>query len=150
MTGGKKGMNWIRDLKNEIRTIELSRKNLKRFTYTICGFSIIISVGGFLKFLSLYIGGMMILFALSLAASFFFFPCLLQRIYIYWMSFSMMIGWFISRFLLIIMYYMIITPVGVIARIAGKKFLDTGFRSDRASYWIRRDKPSPRNYKKMY
>ena len=41
------------------------------------------------------------------------------------MTFAVILGWFMTRLILSILFYIIITPIGLIARIIGKDFLNT-------------------------
>ena len=66
----------------------------------------------------------------------------------YWMGLAFVIGWFVSRFLLGLIYFFIVTPIGLISRVFGKKFIETGFKSNEESYWKKRVNPKI-DYTKM-
>lgn len=68
---------------------------------------------------------------------------MLKGIYRVWMGFAFVMGWFVSRIVLAIFFFLIITPVAMIARIVGKKFLHTEFKTGQSSYWIAK-KSQPR------
>lgn len=55
-------------------------------------------------------------------------PCLLKPVHRVWMTFAMSIGWVMTRVILSILFYTVVTPIGLIARLFGKDFLDTSFR----------------------
>jgi len=48
------------------------------------------------------------------------------------------LGWVMTRVILVVLFYVGITPIALIARLVGKRFLDLGFEPARASYWIPR------------
>jgi hypothetical protein len=70
----------------------------------------------------------------------------LRRIYLVWMALALTMGWFVSRAILIALFFLVVTPVGLIARIAGVRFLET--ERGPASYWKKRAPARP-NYEKM-
>lgn len=58
-----------------------------------------------------------------------------------WMAFAIVLGWVMTRVILVILFYVGIAPVALIARIAGKRFLALRFEPDRDSYWEPWEKP---------
>ena len=54
-----------------------------------------------------------------------------------------LINWIITRFVLCILFYFVITPTSIIARLFGKKFLDLKFNKSIDSYWILRENSHP-------
>jgi hypothetical protein len=67
-------------------------------------------------------------------------PNLLKPLYNGWMSLALVIGYFMSRVLLTLIFYLIFTPVGLIMRLLKKDPLDRKADPDAGSYWIRREK----------
>lgn len=47
-----------------------------------------------------------------------------------------LINWVITRFVLCILFYFVITPISILYRLFGKKFLDLKFDKSVGSYWI--------------
>ena len=43
------------------------------------------------------------------------------------MGIAFAIGWIVSRAILILLFYFVVTPIGIIARFFGKKFIDISF-----------------------
>lgn len=41
-------------------------------------------------------------------------------------------------------------PIGLVARLLGKEFLDIEMKKERESYWIKRDMGKKTDYEKMY
>ncbi|NOX90039.1 MAG: hypothetical protein GXO77_13555 [Calditrichaeota bacterium] len=64
-------------------------------------------------------------------------PLLIQSYHI-WMILGQVLGFFTSRIILTLIFYGIITPIGLILRLTGKKPLDTKFRDGKSSYWKQR------------
>ena len=65
-----------------------------------------------------------------------------------WMAFAIVLGWVMTRVILVVLFYVGITPIALIARLVGKRFLDLRFEPARASYWIPR--PAPDRGKERY
>jgi len=61
-----------------------------------------------------------------------------KPIHIGWMKLAFVLGWFMTRVILSIFYYLILTPIGLVLRIGGKDLLDTKINRDAKSYWIKR------------
>lgn len=58
-----------------------------------------------------------------------------------WMRLAEALGWFNTRVLLGLLFYLIVTPIGLIMRLAGRDPLDRRL-GDRASYWVGRRRPA--------
>ena len=55
-----------------------------------------------------------------------------------WMTFAVIFGWVMSRVILSIVFYLILTPIGLITRLFGEDFLDLN-KSNTESYWNNRN-----------
>jgi hypothetical protein len=73
-------------------------------------------------------------------------PRALKWIYVAWMTVAMIVGAIVSTMLLVVLFYAVITPIGWIARLAGKDFLRQRIEPNAPSYWIVRpvSKPGPK------
>jgi len=52
-----------------------------------------------------------------------------------WMKFAHGLGWFNSRVILTIVFFLVITPIGLVMRLIGKRPLDLAFRDGKPSAW---------------
>ena len=75
-------------------------------------------------------------------------PVILYPIQMIWMGIAVVMGFFMSRLILMILFYLIITPIGLVLRLFGKDFLNAKFRDRKDSYWIMR--PQKKFDKKRY
>jgi hypothetical protein len=76
-------------------------------------------------------------------------PNALRPVYLGWMSLAVVLGHIVSTLLLTLLFYLVVFPVGLTARIAGKDFLNRKLDRGAGSYWIK--KPSePRNYEQQF
>lgn len=48
------------------------------------------------------------------------------------------------RLILVLLFYLVITPIGVITRLFGKDFLDRRIEKDKGTYWIPRKRAEMR------
>ena len=79
-------------------------------------------------------------------------PVLLWPVHKVWMSLAYVLGWVMTRVILSLLFFLGITPVGLLGRLFGKKFLDVDMQDSRQTYWIRRDQgdQDPARYEKQY
>ncbi|HWR72878.1 MAG TPA: SxtJ family membrane protein [Nitrospirota bacterium] len=63
------------------------------------------------------------------------FPRALVYPYLAWMAFALLLGWVITRLVLTTVYYIVMTPIGLVLRIAGKDMLDQKIDKGAESYW---------------
>jgi hypothetical protein len=72
-------------------------------------------------------------------------PHWLRPVHTYWMRGAEALGWFNTRVLLGLVYFLMMTPIGVLMRLLGRDPLNRRLR-DRSSYWIARPRqPNPRD-----
>jgi hypothetical protein len=56
-----------------------------------------------------------------------------------WMMLALAMGFVMSRIILTILFYLILTPIGLIAKLVGKKFMPLGFDKNATTYWEKRE-----------
>lgn len=71
-----------------------------------------------------------------------------RPLYVGWMYAAFPIGWTISHILLGIVFYLVITPIGLGLRLFGNDPMHRRFEPDAASYWVRR--PPVKDVKRYY
>ena len=62
-------------------------------------------------------------------------PIILKPFYSIWMYFAVVLGWFMTRLILGLLFYIIVSPIGLISRLFGKRFLELKNSSLNSSYW---------------
>ncbi|MFZ5523317.1 MAG: SxtJ family membrane protein [Pseudomonadota bacterium] len=70
-------------------------------------------------------------------------PALLAGLNRLWMKLGILLGKVVSPIALGILFYVVITPIGVVIRLTGKDPLRLKFDPDAESYWIPREPPGP-------
>jgi hypothetical protein len=56
------------------------------------------------------------------------------------MALSVVMGFIMTRIIMVIIFYLIVTPLRLVASMAGKEFLDMKIDKNVKSYWIVREK----------
>tara|TARA_B100000287_G_scaffold434520_1_gene499193 strand:- start:960 stop:1373 length:414 start_codon:yes stop_codon:yes gene_type:complete len=134
----------------EIRNIKSGKKELRNFGSTIGIVFLLIAGVLFYKnnnlFISFaYIAGVFIVLG-------FLFPQLLKPIYFIWMIFAVVVGWIMTRLILSVLFFVIISIIRLIAGIFGKSFLELNISKDSKSYWNHRfsDVEMNQDYEKQF
>ena len=83
----------------------------------------------------------------SLTVLHFVIPPLRRFFYLTWMYSAFPIGWAVSHTMLAILYYCILTPIGLIMRLMGYDPMSRRLRSEHHTYW---EKYSPEDNPKRY
>ncbi|HEY4504018.1 MAG TPA: SxtJ family membrane protein [Candidatus Paceibacterota bacterium] len=121
----------------EIKKIKSSKKNLRSFGLFVGGIFIILSLYFYWRNKSyaddvIYIG--IILVSLGAVS-----PLLLKPLQKTWMTLGIMLGFLVTNIILMLFFYLVITPFSFIARLVGKSFLDTSFGESTPTYWKKRE-----------
>ena len=53
-----------------------------------------------------------------------------------WMKLAEGMGWVMTRVILSVFYYLVLTPFGLVRRVMGEPPLDTAWRDGKTTYWI--------------
>lgn len=129
---------------NEIKNINSDAKELRTFGMTL---GIVL---GLLGALLLWRNKQIFVYFIAASAGFIasglLVPSLLRRLHKAWMALSILMGWFMTRVILILLYYLVITPIGLLKRTVTKDSLQRDADGGRGSYWIQRE-PSENDMK---
>lgn len=138
----------FKELKNEFKNISSTKNDLRSFGIVMGSFFAIISLFHFLKGrhdLNLWIALSLLFF---LAA--FLRPQLLLPLQKPWMMLALILGAIMSRVILSILFIFVVVPISFIARVSGKKFLDSEFKKNGESYWNLRTEAEIYKSKEVY
>lgn len=126
----------MKEIVTEIKNIESSKKDLRNFGF-IVGIGLLI-FGGVLLILKK--SGAIYILSLSpvLILSACFLPVFLKPFQKIWMSIAIILGWIMNHVILILFFYLIITPIALLARLFKKEFLQKKPDPSMKSYWITR------------
>ena len=78
-------------------------------------------------------------------------PVLLKPIYLVWMTIAVILGWIMTRVIISVVFYLILTPISLITRLFGEDFLALK-KIDSDSYWNLRnsDYETNQDYEKQF
>jgi hypothetical protein len=127
--------------REEIKKIPLDRKALRNFGLLMA--SVLLLAGGWLWWKSAVTWPWVLGTAALLALSGLIVPAALKPFYKGWMILALIMGWVMTRVVLTLVYYFVLTPIGFLGRIFGEQFLQLKLKRSggTTSYWVRRSGP---------
>ncbi len=143
-------MSWIDDVRSELKQLKTTARELRKFAYLVGAAFLLVGGAGVFKHWHGSVVAACWLIAAVLAAFGSAKPKVLRMVYMAWMGFAFAVGWIVSRAILILLFYLVITPIGAAARLFGKKFIDNTFPAPNESSWVMRDKSKIMDYEKMF
>ncbi len=136
-------METLRILWQEIRDVDTGRKALRSFGWVVG--AVLLGIAALVWWRRdwtatgavVWLGGIgAALVALGLAA-----PALLKPVYRIWMALAVVLGFVMTRVILSIVFYLILTPIGLVLRLLGKDPLHRTLDPNAPSYWIEKEHP---------
>ena len=126
--------------REEIKKIPMDWKALRNFGLLMA--VVLLLVGGWLWWKSAatwpwVLGAAALLGVIAIAA-----PMLLKPFYRVWMIFALIMGWVMTRVVLTLVYFLVLTPIGLLGRVFGEQFLHLKRSKDSDTYWVRRTGPA--------
>ena len=133
-------MSLINEVRNGLLKLDQSKKSLRNFALIVGTFFIILGILNFFwgeaKSNSLLLSSISLLFIILGLT----YPKILKYIHFVWMMLALAMGYFLSRIILTIVFYIAITPIALIFRLIGKDVLDRKINKKTDSYWKKRAK----------
>jgi len=79
-------------------------------------------------------------------------PNFLKPIYIFWMRLAFVLGWINTRLILLVMFYLIFTPIGLVMRLFGVDLLHRRIETNKDSYWLKKAEKvfNPLDYERQF
>ena len=131
----------IKEIKCQLKKLSSDLKNLRNF-------NILLGIIFLLFSFYFYWKNNIVLFFLFLIATIIFlaiakyFPKKTKHFYIIWMGIGMIIGHIMSFIILTILFYLILTPIGLLMRVLGKDSKFQKIDKNKKTYWIKRSSES--------
>ena len=132
-------MGIIQEIKDDIQAVEKEPQSRDLTILALLFLAILSVIGAFQLFWKgsdsghYWIGAGVVFAATRLV------PPLFRQLYRFWIRLSVILGYFISRIILIITYFVAAAPVGIIMRILGKDPMERKRDPQAPTYWIKRD-----------
>ena len=123
-------------LLDEIKNIKSGKKELKEFGIVIGVAFAVLGLLFWWRNKSFY-HWVLIIAALFLITGFLF-PILLKPVHKIWMTFALLIGFVMTRVILLVLFYIVLTPISLISRLFGTQYLDLKYKDGKNSYWTYR------------
>jgi len=139
------------NLRNELKQLPVTSRDLRKFGLVVGGVFLALGLYFFLrkKGYAIYFaapGLLLMVFGALLPRS-------LKWIYLGWMTLALVLGTIVSTILLTLFFFLVITPVGLLARAFGNDFLSLRLQPNAASYWRKRqinEPPRKSDYEQQY
>ena len=133
----------------EIKNIKSEKSDLRKFGITIG--VILLIIAGFLFWKEKESFQILLTFGITFCIFGIAIPFILKPIYWVWMIFATILGWIMTRVILSLLFYIIVTPIGLIPRLFGKQFLELKWNKIDSTYWNYRSKKLNReSYEKQF
>ena len=132
-------------------------KNIKSEKSDIRNFGIIVGIillviSGFLFWKEKESYQIFLAFGITLFFTAIVAPVVLKPVYWIWMIFAIILGWFMTRLILSLLFYFVFTSIGLTLRLFGKQFLELRWDKSKESYWNFRtnEHRQNKNYEKQF
>lgn len=124
-----------------------SRKELRVFSLLLIVFGAIVAAVFYRRLESHTPGVAALLVASAIGAIGLAAPTLIRPLYVVWMALAFPIGWTVSHLIMLAIYYMVLTPIGLAMRLCGRDPMQRRFDRGAQTYWLPR---TSRNELKSY
>lgn len=78
------------------------------------------------------------------------YPKSLKIPYLLWMKLGEILGFIMTRVILTVLFYLVLTPTALILKIIDKDLLNLKLKSHQSSYWLKKDKLDKSSLLKQY
>ena len=124
-------------IRQQINDLKTDTPNLRKFGLLVGGVAMLIGLILLLRHKTnypylLWPGAVLIAFGAV-------WPRALKYPYIAWMTMAFVLGFVMSQVILTLFFFLLVTPISVLARLAGKDFLNRKRDLQATTYWIPRE-----------
>ncbi|AFN74876.1 hypothetical protein MROS_1642 [Melioribacter roseus P3M-2] len=141
-------MSWIKNITEEVNNLKPDNKATRKFPL-IFGI-IFLSIFLYFQFATGRSYTLLLFLAILSGLAGFLPVKTIYPVYKIWMTIAVFLSYFMSRFILIVLFYFIITPIGLFLRLFGKEFLELRFDKEKKSYWNKREEGYVSDPEKQY
>jgi len=143
-------MSWTSDVGGSLEGLDCAPRRLRRFGMTVGSVLFAFALWLALRNRQPLLRNAAGILGLALLLAGATFPARLRAPYRLWMALAFALGWVMSRVALFALFALVLTPIAMLARVTGKRFLGAPADPDAATYWVRREVGRPAHYDKMY
>lgn len=139
-------MPWIND---EYQKLDRSPRALRRFGIVIG--AVLLLLGTLLLLGDRNAGAPFLAIGALLLLAAAFAPRVLRYVYKPWMFLAFALSWLVTRVILTLLFFLIVTPLGLLQRLCGKRALEFRFKNGQTTYWQpRMTRPAAADYEKQF
>ena len=139
----------LKEILEEIKEIQSSKKELREFGLTLGIIFAVLGGWGFWRHkphVEYFLALSAALLVLAFAA-----PAFLKPFQKIWMSLALLMGWVMSRVILSVLFYGILTPLSLALHLSGKELLQKKWREKKDTFWVNRAiNDADRKYENQY
>lgn len=117
----------------ELKKIKSTKKDLRGFGLAVGG--VLAAIGLLLLWRHSPSYPYFISIGAVLVISGLIYPSILKPFQKAWMAFAVVMGWVMTRVILLMLFFLVVTPIGLIMRILGKRPISLEWRTEERSYW---------------
>lgn len=118
---------------NEIKNISSTQKELRDFGLLVGGVFLVLGI-----FILKNVTSHAAIIGFTLVTVGLIKPKLLKYIYICWMTIALMMGWVVTRIILLVVFLLVMIPLKLVLQWKGERLLDTKINKRAKTYWLRR------------
>jgi hypothetical protein len=137
-------------IRQQINDLKTDTPNLRKFGLLVGGVALLIGLVLLLRHKTNYPyliwpGAILIAFGAV-------WPGTLKYLYIAWMTLAFALGFIMSHVILTLFFFLLVTPISLLARLVGKDFLNRKLDLQATTYWIPREAKAktPESYQQQY
>ncbi len=116
----------------EIKNIKSSKQDLRSFSYVIGGAFVLI---GLWQIFHHRPSSLWLILGVFVAALGLLAPSVLKPFQKIWMAFAVVMGWFMTKIILFLVFIFVFTSISLLAKVLKKRFLDLNQEKNKKSYW---------------
>ena len=124
-----------------------SRKELRVFALLLIGFGAIVAAVMYRRLEAPTASAVVLLVTCFIGLVGLVAPTLVRPVYVVWMGLAFPIGWTVSHLMMLAVFYLVLTPIGVGMRLCGRDPMQRRMDRDAETYWLPR---APRKDLKSY
>ncbi len=134
----------------DLKKLKTGTRELRKFGLTVGGVFVLLGVLFLLRNRSSYpffLGAGAVLMAFGGI-----WPGALKYAYIGWMALALTLGFVMSNVILTLFFFLLVTPIGVLARLFQKDFLARKWNKQATSYWVpcQTDRKTAESYDRQF
>lgn len=124
-------------IKEELKHIDHSESAISKFVLLV-GFTLIVVATFLLNYSHNTAAIIIYAVAIILFLLKFISPKLLSFVHTAWMMLALILGWIMTKIILTILFFIVVTSIGIITKFSRKNFLDLNRGNGSPTYWNKR------------